>query len=72
MSSDKITMYDIIMSFDVDAMAEFITELCQERDRYCLERLQEAGIDATLVQLAREIQVENNKFWLLSEPSEIP
>lgn len=72
MSSDKITMYDIIKSFDVDDMAEFITELCQERDRFCLERLQEAGIDATLVQLAREIQVEQNKFWLLSSPSEIP
>lgn len=72
MSSDnEMTYYDLIMSFTVDDMAEFITQLCQERDQYCLERLQEAGIDATLVQLAREIQVEENKQWLLCKLGDI-
>ena len=72
MSSDnEMTYYDLIMQFSVDDMAEFITQLCQERDQYCLERLHEAGIDATLVQLAREIQVEENKQRLLRKLGDI-
>lgn len=71
MSSDDMTYYDLIMMFSVDDMAEFITQLCQERDQYCMEQLQEAGIDATLVQLAREIQVEENKRMLLTKLSDI-
>ena len=71
MSSDEMTYYDLIMTFSVDDMAEFITQLCQERDQYCLEQLQEAGIDATLVQLAREIQVEENKRMLLMRLGDI-
>lgn len=71
MSSNDMTYYELIKSFSVDDMAEFITQLCQERDQYCLERLQEAGIDATLVQLAREIQVEENKRMLLMRLGDI-
>lgn len=65
------TVYEMIRSFSVDEMAEFITDLCRERDLYCLERLQEAGIDASIVQLARELQVLDNKMWLLSKYSDI-
>ena len=71
MSSDEMTYYDLIKSFSVDDMAEFITELCQTRDEYCLERLQKDGIDDTLIQLAREIQVEENKRMLLTKLSDI-
>lgn len=71
MSSDEMTYYDLIKSFSVDDMAEFITELCQMRDKYCLEQLQEAGIDATLVQLARPLQVEENKRLLLMRLGDI-
>ena len=70
MNTDK-TVFDAIMQFDVTKMAEFITDLCRERDLYCLEVLQEAGVDATMVSIAREIQVEDNRQWLLTKLSDI-
>ena len=66
-----MTVFDAIMQFDVTKMAEFITDLCRERDLYCLEVLQEAGVDATMVSIAREIQVEDNRQWLLTKLSDI-
>lgn len=66
-----MTVFDMIKQFDITEMAEFITELCHGRDVYCLERLQEAGIDATIVSIAPEIQVEENRQWLLTKLSDI-
>jgi DUF1680 family protein len=66
-----MTYYDLIKSFSVDDMAEFMTDLCRDRDLYCLEQLHEAGIDASLVSLAREIQVEMNKQQLLRKLGDI-
>lgn len=70
MNTDK-TVFEAIMQFDVTEMAEFITDLCRERDLYCLERLEEAGVEATIVSVAREIQVEKNRQWLLMKLSDI-
>ena len=69
--SSEPTFYDLIKGFNVDDMAVFITQLCRERDEYCLEALHTAGIDASLVSIAFEIQVEDNKRWLLTKLSEI-
>ena len=71
MSSDEMTYYDLIMTFSVDDLAEFITTLCEERDLYCLECLHEAGVDASLVHPAREIQVADNKRMLLTKLGDI-
>lgn len=71
MSSDDMTYYDLIKSFSVDDMAEFITDLCVERELECLAQLQDAGIEASIVQLAREIRVEENKRMLLMRLGDI-
>lgn len=65
-----MTYYELIKQFDVNDMAEFITELCRTRDQYCLEKLHEAGIDASLVQMARELDVEENIRMLLRDVGE--
>ena len=64
------TNFDLIKSFDVDEMAEFLTDLCHERDVVWLETLQAQGIDASLVELPREVQVEIHKQSLLENASD--
>lgn len=64
------TNFDLIKSFDVDEMAGFLTDLCHERDVVWLEKLQAQGIDASLVELPREVQVEIHKQSLLENASD--
>lgn len=62
-----MTLYEKILTFDVDAMSEFITELiCSTEDRM-LESVHNQGFSVSLVRLDRELQVSSNKLMLLRE-----
>lgn len=61
-----MTMYDVIMSLDVDEMAEFLHEICHERDIQLQKSLHEQGAEVTLVELPREVQIELHKQFLLT------
>ena len=65
MSTDA-TIYDMIMSFGVDEMAEFLHEICRERDLKLQEALHRQGVEADLVELPREVQIEMHKQFLLT------
>lgn len=62
-----MTNFELIKSFDVNAMATMLSVICYERDKKLLETLVANGIDATLVNVAPKIQVEYHKKWLLEQ-----
>lgn len=64
------TNFDLIKSFDVDEMAGFLTDLCHERDVVWLEKLTAQGLDVSLIELPREMQMEIHKRSLLENVSD--
>jgi hypothetical protein len=64
------TLFEAIKNFSLTEMAEFITQLCRERDEAVLEHITAQGYDAFLVSISFEEQVEENKKLLLMTPSD--
>lgn len=62
-----MTLYEKILTFDVDAMAEFVTELIVSTEERLLRSVSAQGVNASLVGLAPEIRVAENKATLLRE-----
>ena len=62
-----MTLYEKILTFDVDAMAEFVTELIVNTEERLLHSVAAQGVNVSLVSLAREIRVAENKATLLQE-----
>ena len=48
-------------------MAGLLTDLLHERDVMWLEKLRTQGIDSSLVELPREVQIEIHKRFLLEK-----
>lgn len=67
-----MTNLELIQSFNVNEMATMLAQICHERDCQMLERLSAHGIDASLVTLPYEAQVEIHKNWLLEEIDDEP
>ena len=61
----------MIKSLNVDEMAGLLTDLLHERDVMWLEKLQTQGIDSSLVELPREVQIEIHKRFLLENTSNL-
>ena len=62
-----MTNLELIKSFDADAMAMMLAQICYERDEIMLNKLVEQGLDVTLFQLSPKLQVGIHKKWLLEE-----
>ena len=65
------TNFDLIKSLNIDEMAGLLTDLLHERDVMWLEKLQTQGIDSSLVELPREVQIEIHKQFLLENASNL-
>ena len=62
-----MTNLELIKSFDEDAMAVLLAQICYERDERIIRSLVDQGLDVTLFKLAPKLQVEIHKKWLLEE-----
>lgn len=62
-----MTLYEKILTFDVDDMAAFVTELVMSTEQRILQSVSAQGYDASLVSLAPELRQAENKATLLQE-----
>lgn len=62
-----MTLYEKILTFDVDAMAAFVTELVISTEERLLESVTAQGYNASIVSMAPEVRQAENKFTLLQE-----
>lgn len=62
-----MTLYEQIMTYDVETMAGFIYGLVSGTEERILESLERQGVKASLIRVAPEIQMEENVQTLLRE-----
>ena len=62
-----MTLYEKILTFDVDEMAAFVTELVISAEQRMLQSVSAQGYDASIVSLATELRQAENKATLLQE-----
>lgn len=62
-----MTLYEKILTFDVDAMAEFVTELVTATEDRFLESMDARGVKASIVRSHRDLLVLSNRSLLLQE-----
>lgn len=62
-----MTLYEKILTFDVDAMAAFVTGLVIGTEERLLASVTAQGYNASIVSIAPEVRQAENKFMLLQE-----
>jgi hypothetical protein len=62
-----MTLYDKIMTYDVETLAAFIYGLCQGTEERIQESLHNQGLDTIVVSVSEEQQIADNVDMLLQE-----
>ena len=62
-----MTLYEKILQYDVEDLAEFIYGLISGTEERCLEMLHKNGIEASFVSIAPELQIAENVMMLMQE-----
>lgn len=62
-----MTLYEKIMTYDIDTLAAFIYGLIVETEEGMLQMLSNKGIDCSLVNLSPELRIANNVLMLSQE-----
>lgn len=62
-----MTAYDFIRSLNIEEMAEFLYEICHQKDLDMVMYLNERGIKTDLIEVSKDIQVQKHINYLLSE-----
>ena len=61
------TNYDRIRNMSIEEMATLFYGIIHERDVHLLEKLKEAGMEASLIEMSPEIHIEYHRQWLERE-----
>ena len=64
---DKTTNYDNIRNMSIDEMAKLFYGIIHERDLLIMKKLEEKGIEASLLEALPEVHIAYHKQWLESE-----
>lgn len=62
-----MTLYEQILTMNIEEMAEFFYEICHEKDIQFLKYLNDNNIPASLVEVDKNIQINMNIQLLKSE-----
>lgn len=62
-----MTLYEKILTFDVEAMASFIQELIYTTEEGFLADMSKQGYDASIVRVHPDVQLASNISMLLQE-----
>lgn len=62
-----MTLYEQITSMSIENMAEFLYEICHEKDIQFIKYLNDNGVSVSLVEIDRDIQIAIQLQSLMSE-----